>query len=347
MANRANPTIIGAFVVGAVALIVGGLVVFGSVQWLRRPPTYVMFFDSSVTGLRVGAPVEFRGVKVGEVSKIQARWGSEWIAVYITLDTRGVVGHRPDDANVLERAIEGGGKAQLRMQSLITGQLYVAFDLFPAMPIRFVGLDTSVPEIPTVPTQLQLLGDRLEKVFKGFESAQLDKLATSAGQTVDDIGALARSPELRAAVRAGHELLVSADKLVQRVDREAGPLLASLKETSDIARRLMAQVDGEVPALRAVLKDAQQLMAGVRAEVGPVASTLRSAGDSAKATLETARATLASVDRTVEEDSRLGYQLGRTLQELTAAARALRALADYLDRHPESLLTGKRRTGGN
>jgi paraquat-inducible protein B len=347
MAKRANPTAIGAFVVGAVVLIVAGLVLFGSVQWLRRPENYVMFFDSSVTGLNVGAPVEFRGVKVGEVSKIQARWGSEWIAVYVTLDTRHVLGTPRAGRDWIKHATERGGRAQLRPQSLITGQLYVALDLFPGTPVRLVGLDPSVPEIPTVPTQLQMLTHRLEKVLKGFEAAQLDRLATSAGQTVDDIGALARSPELRAAVRASRELFVNADKLVRRIDHEAGPLLASLKDTSDGARRLMARVDGEVATLGAVLKDTQRLMTGVRAEVAPVAASLRGAADAAKVTLETARTTLASVDRTVEEDSRLGYQLARALQELTAAARSLRALSDYLDRHPESLLVGKRRAPGN
>src|SRR4029453_7337171 len=76
MSLRANPTVIGAFVVGAVALLLVALLVWGGTGVFRTKLDYVLFFDSAVTGLTKGSPVMGRGVKIGEVTDIQIRWGT-------------------------------------------------------------------------------------------------------------------------------------------------------------------------------------------------------------------------------------------------------------------------------
>ena len=86
MSQRANPTLIGAFVVGAIALAVAGALILGGRQWFARPQPYVMFFDGSVAGLAVGSPVQYRGVPLGSVTAIRAVVGSNLIAVFIGLD---------------------------------------------------------------------------------------------------------------------------------------------------------------------------------------------------------------------------------------------------------------------
>jgi paraquat-inducible protein B len=74
MGRRSNPTLIGAFIVGAVALIVIGLLVFGRGQLFTEKRTYVLYFDGSVKGLNVGAPVDFQGVKIGSVTDIKVQY---------------------------------------------------------------------------------------------------------------------------------------------------------------------------------------------------------------------------------------------------------------------------------
>ena len=335
MSKRASPTAIGAFVVGAIALVVAGLIIFGGVNFFRRPLTYVMFFDTTVSGLSVGAPVEFRGVKLGQVTRIESRWGTDWIGVFVQLDLRTLRGKRQHDVqdvrDVLTQAIqEKGLRAQLKWQNFVTGQLFVALDLYPKTPIKLVGLDRSVPEIPVVPTTLQLFTEMAEKLLITLRELPLDELFRSAVETVDGIKAVV--PELRTAVRSASGALTSSEKLVRKLSEDAGPVLASIKDTSDTARLAVTDVS----------QDARRLLQRVEAEV----ATLNGLMVRAQETVEKAKATLGAVDGTADGDSRLGYELVQTLQDLGSAARSLRTLADTLERHPEALLQGKRSPGG-
>jgi paraquat-inducible protein B len=363
MSKRASPTLIGAFVVGAVALLVVGLVMFASANLFRRPVTYVMFFDSTVSGLSVGADVEFRGVKLGHVSRIESRWGTEWIAVYVQLDLRTIRGMRGHDVQqvkeMLSQAIqEKGLRAQLRWQNFITGQLFVGLDLFPRTPIKLVGLDKSVPEIPIVPTTIQMFTAQAEKLLTTLQDVPLGKLFSSSVETVEAVKALVQSPELRTAARSAAAFLTDAEKLVRRMGEDTGPVLASFKDTSDAARvavndvsqdarRLLERAQAAVATLNSLMGDAQRLVVKTEEEIGSVASSVKSASEEARATLRKARVTLGAIDGMAEGDSRLGYQFVQTLQDLGAASRSLRDLVDYLERHPEALLQGKGRPGGN
>jgi paraquat-inducible protein B len=363
MSKRASPTIVGAFVVGAVALLVVGLVAFGSMNLFRRPLTYVMFFDTTVSGLSVGAVVEFRGVKLGQVSRIESRWGTEWIAVYAQLDLRAIRGARGHDVEDLEKTLsqairERGLRAQLRWQNFITGQLFVGLDLFPKSPIRLVGLDKSVPEIPIVPTTLQLFTDQAEKLLATLQDLPLEQLFRSSAEVMEGVKTVVQSPELQASVRSTAAFLTEAEKVVRRLSEDAGPVMASFKETSDAARvavtdvsqdtrRLLGRVEAEVVTLNALMGDVQRLVVKTEGEIGSVAASVKSTSEEARATLEKARVTLGSIDGTADGDSRLGSQLVQTLQDLGAASQSLRALTDYLERHPEALLQGKGQPKGH
>ena len=127
-------------------------------------------------------------------------------------------------------------------------------------------------------------------------------------------------------------------------------MIASITATSDTARgavtdvaqdlrKLAANLETTSDAARGFLTDGQKLVQDVDAQVGPVANSFIG-------TMEKAQGTLAGMDGVLTERSALGYQLGQALQQITAAARSVRALADYLDQHPESLLAGKGGAGG-
>jgi paraquat-inducible protein B len=340
MSRRAKPKLIGAFVVGAVALVVVGVLVLGNLKaLLERPVRVVMLFDGDVNGLIVGAPVAFRGVKFGHVSDVRVKVESGGkIAVYGEFPPKLF---DEDAATVLREAIKKGLRARLAMQSLMTGQLYISLNLMPTTPAKLEATDPNAIEIPTVPSILQEWSKRAEDLLDKISALPLDEMITSATGAMGAIKNLATSPELHQAIRRADGLLAD----LQVLAREARPMVASITATSDTARgavtdvaqdlrKLAANLETTSDAARGFLTDGQKLLRDVDAKVDPLA-------DSFTHTMEKAQDTLAGMDGVLTERSSLGYKLGQAIQQLTATARSIRQLADYLDQHPESLLTGK------
>src|SRR5262245_23666947 len=162
MRKRANPAVIGGFVVGAVALLVIGVLLLGGGRFLTEQHTYVLYFEDSVEGLSVGAPVTQQGVRIGSVSDIQVqylRWKGEFrIPVFIDIEPGRVkevgVGDSPRRGGeaFIKFLTERGLRAQLHLDSLVTGQLSVQLGFHPGTPVRLVGGEGKVPEIPTIPS---------------------------------------------------------------------------------------------------------------------------------------------------------------------------------------------------
>jgi paraquat-inducible protein B len=371
MSTRANPIVIGAFVVGAVALVVLALLVWGGMGLFRTKLDYVMFFDSAVTGLTKGAPVLFRGVKVGEVRDIQLRWGTHGlVAVYSTFEpdaVKGIAEGGPRQA--LERGVrELDIRAQLRLQSFVTGVLYVALDRRPGTPIVLRGLDPKVPEIPTIPGDLEAFVAKLERFANRIEKMPLEQIGQSAAVLLEDVKKIVESKETHDLIPNANAAIVDARTLVRRLDSQIDPTFAQvngaltrLSATLDAGRQLANDVDVRVDPLatqaEATLKTAQEtiddvrpligdlrrLAAKVDAQADPLLASIRSTSDTARTTLERAQVTLSGLDRTLDQGSPLGYELFQTLKEFRATAQALRSLADYLERVPDSLVRGVRR----
>ena len=373
MSMRAHPAAIGAFVVGAVALLLVALLVWGGTDLFRTRLEYVLFFDADVTGLNKGAPVLGRGVKIGEVTDIEIRWGTQLVAVYITLDPQAVKGTaEAGPRRATERLVrEEGLRAQLRMQSFVTGVLYVALDFRPDTPIVLRGRDEKVPELPTVPTDIEVWTAKLERFADKIEKVPLDQIGQTTALILEEVKKIVES-------KATHDLLPNANAaigdartLVRRVDAHIDPLFAQLKGTLgrldaglDAARKLALDVDSRVDPLadqaEAALKVAQAAIADVRpliedlrrlaakldAQADPALTSFRSAADSVRATMERAQLTLGGVDQTLEQGSPLGYELFQMLKDFRAAAQALRSLADYLERVPDAVIYGVRRPSG-
>ncbi len=376
MSKRASPTAIGAFVVGGIALAVIGLLVFGSGRFFQHPLKYALFFDTSVEGLNVGAPVQWRGVKIGQVSRIEARWNTPWIEVIIDVDLQKLQGGRnltPEEfEQAIERAVkENGLRAQLQTQSLLTGQLFVAIDLFPGTEVRLVHLDKTLPELPVVPSPLQLFSQRAEKLLDTLTSLPLNELVMSTTHAVDAINKVASSKELQQTLEQAKGALDDMRALARTLNEQGGPVLASAKETLDITRaavadislstqRLLDRVDTDARSLNALLEEARVVVQKTGGEVESVATSLRARLEEARAVLARAESALAAFEATAAKaqgtlgamnsalggDTPLGYHLVDTLQEVAAASRAIRTLADYLDQHPDALLTGKGSPGG-
>jgi paraquat-inducible protein B len=358
MTKRANSKLIGAFIIGAMALGAGALLVLARGTFFEQTVPVAMFFDGDVNGLPAGAPIAFRGVKVGQITRIHIQVGSGGkIAVYGRFERKQLPG--PDPQRVLQELVQKGLRAQLAEQSLVTGQLYVGLNLLPSTPARQFGFDATAFEIPTVPSELQLVTQRGTQLLAKLESVDFPRLVDTVAAAAEGIKAGVHSPQLTAALRSVSAFFVDADKLA----RQAGPLLASFKETSDslratsdTSRQLVADTAQEVRALadsltrtsdsaQGFLVEGQQLFQDVHAKVDPLAASVMNMSEEVKVASERAQEMLGGVNGALTEESPLGQQMREAIRELTGASRSLRVLASFLEEHPEAVVWGRRRGG--
>jgi paraquat-inducible protein B len=332
MAKQMSKTVIGGFVISAIALLILGVFIFGGGQFFKRTNKFVLFFEGSVKGLNAGSPVAFRGVEIGSVDSVVLHADQETldikIPVVIEVDPDRIQvtgGARRSQQENIPRLIDLGLRAQLTMESMVTGQLMIDLDFHPDEPARLVGTDLKYLEIPTISSTIQQLVEDLEKL--PIEEI-LQKVSNAAGGLEE----ILNSPEskeiissLSVAAQRAEELIVNADKLVKNVDNQVGPLAESVK----------------VAAM-----DAQKLLKDVDREIVPVVSSIRTAADAAKAALVQGEETLKTLEDGIGEDSALVYDLRNALRELSSANRSIRTLADYLEQHPDALIRGKGSPGG-
>jgi paraquat-inducible protein B len=321
---------IGAFVVGAVALIIIAILVFGSGRLFRQTREFVLYFDNSVNGLRVGAPVKIKGVEVGSVKDIRLQLEREKepkIPVIIEIDLEKFAARGASqavrtaaDREALQRVIvERGLRGQLEMESLVTGLLYVSLDFFPGTPINLVqgpDGDYKYPEIPTLPTALEQAKDAATRILNKLEEIDFKRLIASLDETVNGIKRTVNSPELEATIRSLQktvpkidEAVVSIRDLAMTLNDNSKSLAANLEQTSIDARGSMKQADKAL--------------------------------EQATETLKSAEAAVANIQTLSDPDAPIIYELGKSLREVSAAARSLRSLANYLDRNPNAVIFGR------
>ncbi|MFI5330269.1 MAG: MlaD family protein [Desulfobaccales bacterium] len=315
MAKQANRMMIGGFVVLAVIIMAASLVVFGSGKFFKKTNKYILYFDESIKGLSVGAPVLFQGVPVGSVTSIILEADIVKMKTQIPIlieiepDRWKVRAGERDPRKVAAKLIEMGLRAQLVMQSFITGQLMIQLDFYPKSKICYAPaqIDKDYEDyivIPTCPSTSERLAQALGDLdLKGIEQHLLSVLAS--------VDRLVNNPDLTAGIRALKDTLQDAGKLVTKVDRQVDPLADDVKKTVKDFGKLANNVDGRV---------------------GGVATGLDTTMSAAKGVLS--------------PDSPLLVALENTLQEISAMSRSIRQLTNYLDQHPEALIRGKGKDGG-
>jgi len=337
VSKQANKTVIGGFVVGAIALAVAGIMIFAGGKFLTRYNTYVMFFEGTVKGLSVGAPVIFRGVKIGSVKSIEIRYDPKTLKVQIPVlvdvihAARGMRG-AIDAEEELERLIGIGLRAQLGLQSIVTGMLQIELDFYPDEEARLVGklLGThkAYPEIPTIPSSF-------EKIRKKLVDLPIDELFARATSALTGFDKLVNSPELPEIIHALKLTMDDTRKLINNVDAQVKPLATSVDKTVKDFGKLALNADKQVKpigsGMKATLKDVQELVNNIDNKTLPKIDAM----------VKDIQETFVHADDLVDEDSKVVYELENALMEFSAMARSMRELADYLKRHPESLIRGK------
>jgi paraquat-inducible protein B len=326
MAARANPKLIGAFVVGGVFLFVAMLLAFGSFKFFAVRIPVVMYFEGDMSGLDVGAAVTFRGVRIGSVTKVilelNAKDLSTRIPVFGELDPDELTvvgGPRPSILHPGERIpalVERGLRAQLSSQSLVTGKLVVDLSFQPDTPVRMVGTEHVYMEIPTLPSALAELKKSVSDVLNMIGSAKLPELVADLRQLVQDVDSQVKAGDPAA-------VMIDAKELMKSIQQNVDKVTASLVQTSDTA-------DAAIKSGDRMFQDADRTVVAIR----PLIDDLQR---SAKRLDEL----IAAAKDTIEPGSPLQRELISALKEIAAASRSMRALADDLEKNPDSILFGK------
>jgi paraquat-inducible protein B len=320
---KAHPRLVGAFVLGAVALLLVAIALLSSEGWFVRKDRFTVYFPGSVKGLNHGAPVTFRGVKVGEVVDVKAILTGRddpLIQIEAAIEIRADVVETPKGVppafsagatpEEFAKGLLGRGiRARLMSASLLTGQRYVDLDFLPQEPARFAALHPRYPELPTTPTAWEKAGDRADEFFAKVADLPLAEMLEDVRQTI----------------RAARKVLESRD------------LQEALRKANGTARKL----DATLSDLHATLETADKTLGTVGNETSTTAAEARQ-------TLESLRITLARAEKSVEtiegafrgtDDARV--TASHALEEMTRTMQALRNLVDYIQTHPESMVLGK------
>lgn len=296
MSIQANKSIVGAFVLGAVTLLAATILLLGSGRLFKSPPPVVLYFDGSVKGLNLGAPVVFRGVAIGSVTNIRLVGDSTGlgflIPVEIQIDSSKIQLSKQwelekGNSQYLERLIDEGLRAQLGLQSFVTGQLMIELDMQPGSELRLRG-DGRMREIPTLPSPM-------DKLARTLQSLPIEQIMGQAQQAMEGLNKILNSPALASTANEFNTTLRELQRLTRTIDSQLKPMGSSLDKA-------LTSVSTAATSADRVLRHAENVMA---------------------------------------PDSQSMTDLRKTLNELSSAARALRNLADSLERHPETLIKGK------
>jgi paraquat-inducible protein B len=273
--------------------------------------------------LNPGAPVKFRGVTIGSVIEILIRRNQASndfsMPVVIAIDKK-LAQSKSDDLlpigspSGLNQLISHGLRGRLEAESLVTGVLYVGLEIVPkAPPPLYHQLTQEYHEIPTVPSEVQQLVANLAEFDARGLSEKLNGLLTRLDTSLSQLN----MAEINAGVT---NLLMAANHLVSTPDLTNS--LASLRQTLDQAGTLLKRIDHRVdPLVDSVtntLYDAQKMLADLRVGVRNVSDLLG-------------------------PDSAFGPELTQALEQLGNAGRAIADLAEFLERNPNALLTGRKR----
>lgn len=333
MSAKASKTTIGLFVLGALTLAVGAIVALGSGMLFTKTYKCIMYFPNSVSGLEVGAPVVFRGVPIGSVQEISIEADASRLHFYIPVvvqilgskiklsSSKAGTGkeaetlaqaRKESPGDLLTQLIDKGLRAQLVTQSFVTGQLAVSLDLMPDTPVRLVG-ESTLPEIPTAPSTFEKLTETIKRL-------PLQELVDRLIGAVTGIEKLVNSPELASMPGKIDSALTTGSDMLREIKSKIGPLAQNLDEAvqsyTELAKHLDRRTEG-------------------------ITSSTTKALDSFDATLKEGRGAISRFQKIVNSDSPTITDLNRALGEIGNAARAIRELADYLERHPEALIQGK------
>lgn len=312
-----KPVLVGTFVLGGLAIAVAAILLFGSTHWFSRTARIFGVFQGSVAGLAVGSPVTFRGVNIGKVQHMQVQVDLEHhtgvIPIYMEIEPDKIVwthGVFRMDSEGFQRVVSAGLRAQLRSDSLVTGQLSVDLDFYPGTRVLLTHLSGDVPEIPTMPSDMQNLKDEI------------------------------RDMNLRELADKTRAALASMQHVLDEAGGKIGPLADGLRDTLATARGTLTAVQKD--AVR-TLDNIDKLAVEGRGQIATNGRDLDQVLRTAQATAAQAETLVASLNELTADRSPLRDDLQSSVRDLAASAGSLRTFTRELERDPTGTLFKKPR----
>ena len=264
---------------------------------------FLLLWDDSLRGLKVGSPVEFRGLRVGRVGQISHKLitsvNIEKMPVLIQLDTRLMEVHFPpslidEKQDGFEQALKNGLRASLKSGNLLTGQLYVDLDYYPNEPFAGVEMQDDYVVLPTVHTGLENLQDQVSSLLEKFNQLNIEELLTKVGNTSD---------EATRALDNVNRAMVSSKGIVA----DAQTTLKGISEAVKSLNAILISKD-----TKGISSDLSKTLAQINKSLEPLSNEGNIYGD-----------------------------LRRTMDELRAAIRSINVMTTEIADKPNSLLFGK------
>lgn len=332
--RKPNPKLIGGFVTLALIAAAALLMTLGTSSFFGQTGRYLLFFDHSVNGLQVGSAVKFRGVPVGTVAEVSIRHpyqheDSTAIPVVIAIDLTRLesqlgIGSSILSPEAIERSLERGIAAQLSLESFITGQQFVELDFFPdRASVTHLSREAELIEIPTIPSSTDQITNDLAGIISNLEQIDFGLLNTNVNRILEGAADALESIDFAEL----NQLLVK--------------ILGDVRDFIDSGEMNDALVSVKTAAaqIEVLATDIGQLIESYDAEA--FSEELGHLAKAARQTLQRVDdlAALGSDFLAPESDSRM--ELEQALRDWSRAARSLRSFIQYLERNPQSLLSGR------
>jgi paraquat-inducible protein B len=327
--TKVSPAIVGMFVIGAFALGIIALLTFGGVNFFARPQRFLVYFDESVHGLTLGSPVKLRGVPVGRVVDLNVRYDGtnnhSAVAVVCEFSKNKVTDPTGTPINVADRAelqtmVDHGLRARLDVQGLATGLLFVELEFFNpkdypadthAAPEKYVVVPYVKSAIAEFQTNLTEILNDIKKVDFAGIGREVKQLLADAHRQLDGL-------DLKALVAQWQKAGAAVDTL------------ASAPETKQT-----------IVNLNATLLDLRAVLAKLDTQVTTNGTELKATLVQAKETLASFNAAADTARRFIAAQGGLGVEAGQALAQLAEAAEAVQRLAEFIERNPQALISGK------
>ncbi len=338
---------IGVFVALSFILFMVAITLFGGAKFFEKESLVIAYFDDSLKGLSVGAPVTYRGVTIGQVKEIQIQIIENGqsdhkviIPIIIALNggqdltvIRPEVQSEQDVDDFLASMCKQGLRAKLKTISLVTGKRYIDLAMYKDSVPVYRDNSGKLLEIPTLPSdmlQAQKIIENMDfgklynKVLGTFES--LDTLSKSLSEALSP----AKTKELMDELL---QITTSLNSALEQIDSEIGPILG--------------KVDGGIDNIKATVNNADELITTLDKAIQPLKTDFSNTLQNLDNTLLQANQLLNQAEKTIQPSSPLYHRMNETLHQLTETSKAIQKLSDYLSRNPDSLIFGLQQTGEN